>query len=108
MCLEMGTVTWGCRPKDKATKSPFSPGPEFYFDLLPEVRAIRVSIPPGPEVNVRLCHQWALECEELSSPFDAQVWSAIALQKARSHALEQKWPTHCTYREAEVGGGGWR
>ncbi|XP_024412452.1 interleukin-17 receptor E isoform X1 [Desmodus rotundus] len=47
-------------------------GPEFYFDLLPEVRAIRVSIPPGPEVNVRLCHQWALECEELSSPFDAQ------------------------------------
>ncbi|XP_066207533.1 interleukin-17 receptor E isoform X1 [Saccopteryx leptura] len=47
-------------------------GPEFYFDLLPEARAIRVSIPPGPEVNVRLCHQWALECEELSSPFDAQ------------------------------------
>ncbi|XP_016065336.1 PREDICTED: interleukin-17 receptor E [Miniopterus natalensis] len=47
-------------------------GPEFSFDLLPEARAIRVSIPPGPEVNVRLCHQWALECEELSSPFDAQ------------------------------------
>ncbi|KAM8759045.1 interleukin-17 receptor E [Rhynchonycteris naso] len=47
-------------------------GPEFYFDLLPEARAIRVSIPLGPEVNVRLCHQWALECEELSSPFDAQ------------------------------------
>ncbi|XP_039742641.1 interleukin-17 receptor E isoform X1 [Pteropus medius] len=47
-------------------------GPEFSFDLLPEARAIRVSIPPGPEVSVRLCHQWALECEELSSPFDAQ------------------------------------
>ncbi|XP_057560898.1 interleukin-17 receptor E isoform X2 [Hippopotamus amphibius kiboko] len=26
----------------------------------------------GPEVSVRLCHQWALECEELSRPFDAQ------------------------------------
>lgn len=47
-------------------------GPEFSFDLLPEARAIRVSIPPGPEVSVRLCHQWALECEELSSPFDVQ------------------------------------
>nr|KAF6420457.1 interleukin 17 receptor E [Molossus molossus] len=47
-------------------------GPEFSFDLLPEARAIRVSVPPGPEVNVRLCHQWALECEELSSSFDAQ------------------------------------
>ncbi|XP_045385713.1 interleukin-17 receptor E isoform X1 [Lemur catta] len=47
-------------------------GPEFSFDLLPEVRAIRVTIPPGPEVSMRLCHQWALECEDLSSPFDAQ------------------------------------
>nr|XP_030696576.1 interleukin-17 receptor E isoform X13 [Globicephala melas] len=60
------------RPKDKATKSPFSPGPEFSFDLLPEARVIQVTIPPGPEVSVRLCHQWALECEELSRPFDAQ------------------------------------
>uniref|UniRef100_A0A8C8WQ87 Interleukin-17 receptor C/E N-terminal domain-containing protein n=1 Tax=Panthera leo TaxID=9689 RepID=A0A8C8WQ87_PANLE len=50
----------------------FSPGPEFSFELLPEARAIRVTIPPGPEVSVRLCHQWALECEELSSPFEAQ------------------------------------
>lgn len=65
--------------RDKATKSPFSPGPEFSFDLLPEARAIQVTIPPGPEVSVRLCHQWALECEELSSPFDAKVWSAISL-----------------------------
>ncbi|XP_058420613.1 interleukin-17 receptor E isoform X6 [Diceros bicornis minor] len=47
-------------------------GPEFSFDLLPEARAIQVTIPPGPEVSVRLCHQWALECEELSSPFNAQ------------------------------------
>ncbi|XP_033293219.1 interleukin-17 receptor E isoform X14 [Orcinus orca] len=61
------------RRKDKATKSPFSPGPEFSFDLLPEARVIQVTIPPGPEVSVRLCHQWALECEELSRPFDAQV-----------------------------------
>ncbi|XP_008575718.1 PREDICTED: interleukin-17 receptor E [Galeopterus variegatus] len=47
-------------------------GPKFSFDLLPEAQTIRVTIPPGPEVSVRLCHQWALECEELSSPFDAQ------------------------------------
>ncbi|XP_034514645.1 interleukin-17 receptor E isoform X6 [Ailuropoda melanoleuca] len=47
-------------------------GPEFSFDLLPEARAIQVTVPPGPEVTVRLCHQWVLECEELSSPFDAQ------------------------------------
>ncbi|XP_037657421.1 interleukin-17 receptor E isoform X2 [Choloepus didactylus] len=47
-------------------------GPEFSFDLLRESRTIRVTIPPGPEVSVRLCHQWALECEDLSSPFDAQ------------------------------------
>ncbi|XP_044108968.1 interleukin-17 receptor E isoform X4 [Neovison vison] len=47
-------------------------GPEFSFDLLPEARTIQVTIPPGPEVNVRLCHQWVLECEELSSPFDTQ------------------------------------
>ncbi|XP_047390425.1 interleukin-17 receptor E isoform X2 [Sciurus carolinensis] len=48
-------------------------GPEFSFDFLPEARVIRVTIPPGPEVSMRLCHQWALECEELSSPFDAQI-----------------------------------
>ncbi|KAI5768709.1 IL17RE [Gulo gulo luscus] len=47
-------------------------GPEFSFDLMPEARAIQVTIPPGPEVSVRLCHQWVLECEELSSPFDMQ------------------------------------
>nr|XP_023475763.1 interleukin-17 receptor E isoform X2 [Equus caballus] len=47
-------------------------GPEFSFDLLPEARAIQVTIPPGPEVSVRLCHQWALECEDLGGPFDAK------------------------------------
>ncbi|XP_052030507.1 interleukin-17 receptor E [Apodemus sylvaticus] len=47
-------------------------GPEFSFDLLPEVQAIRVTIPPGPEASVRLCYQWALECEDLNSPFDVQ------------------------------------
>lgn len=67
------------RSRDKATRSPFSPGPEFSFDLLPEARTIQVTVPPGPEVSVRLCHQWALECEELSPPFDAQVWSAVCL-----------------------------
>ncbi|KAM6216153.1 interleukin-17 receptor E [Rhynchocyon petersi] len=46
--------------------------PEFSFDLLPEARVVQVTIPPGPEVSVRLCHQWALVCEELSSPFDTQ------------------------------------
>lgn len=48
-------------------------GPDFSFELLPEARVIRVTVPPGPEVHLRLCHQWALECEEPSSPFDAQV-----------------------------------
>uniref|UniRef100_A0A286XKL6 Interleukin-17 receptor C/E N-terminal domain-containing protein n=1 Tax=Cavia porcellus TaxID=10141 RepID=A0A286XKL6_CAVPO len=47
-------------------------GPEFTFELLPEARVIRVTIPPGPEVSVRLCHQWTLECEELSGSFGAQ------------------------------------
>ncbi|XP_005413105.1 PREDICTED: interleukin-17 receptor E isoform X2 [Chinchilla lanigera] len=61
------------QPSDPgAVGSPRRGGPEFTFELLPEARAIRVTIPPGPEVSVRLCHQWALECEELSSPFDAQ------------------------------------
>ncbi|XP_073900493.1 interleukin-17 receptor E isoform X1 [Castor canadensis] len=47
-------------------------GPDFSFDLLPKARAIRVTIPPGPEASIRLCHQWALECEELSIPFAVQ------------------------------------
>nr|XP_017193874.2 interleukin-17 receptor E isoform X12 [Oryctolagus cuniculus] len=47
-------------------------GPDFSFELLPEARVIRATVPPGPEVHLRLCHQWALECEEPSSPFDAQ------------------------------------
>ncbi|XP_021046645.1 interleukin-17 receptor E isoform X2 [Mus pahari] len=47
-------------------------GPEFSFDLLSEVQAMRVTISPGPEASVRLCYQWALECEDMSSPFDTQ------------------------------------
>lgn len=90
------------RPRDKATQSRFFPGPEFSFDLLPEARAIRVNITPGPEVSVRLCHQWALECEELSSPFDTQVWSTIPCKKPDHSVLEQNWPTHCMCRETEV------
>lgn len=26
---------------------------------------------------MRLCYQWALECEDMNSPFDTQVWSSI-------------------------------
>ncbi|XP_062056402.1 interleukin-17 receptor E isoform X2 [Lepus europaeus] len=52
--------------------SPRRGGPDFSFELLPEARVIRATVPPGPEVHLRLCHQWALECEELSSPFDTQ------------------------------------
>ncbi|XP_017650288.1 interleukin-17 receptor E isoform X2 [Nannospalax galili] len=47
-------------------------GPEFSFNLLPEARAIQVTVPPGSEASVRLCYQWALECEEMNNPFDAQ------------------------------------
>lgn len=36
-----------------------------------------MTLPPGPEASVRLCYQWALECEDMSNPFDTQVWSAI-------------------------------
>jgi hypothetical protein len=41
------------------------------------VQAVRVTIPAGPKASVRLCYQWALECEDLSSPFDTQVCSAL-------------------------------
>uniref|UniRef100_A0A8C5L935 Interleukin-17 receptor E n=1 Tax=Jaculus jaculus TaxID=51337 RepID=A0A8C5L935_JACJA len=47
-------------------------GPKFSFALLPAARAIRITIPPGPEASVRLCYQWALECEDLSGPFNIQ------------------------------------
>lgn len=67
------------RRGEKAAKSPFFPGPAFSFDLLPEAQAIQVTIAPGPEVSMHLCHQWTLECKELSSPFSAQVLSAISL-----------------------------
>ena len=40
---------------------------------LPEARAIEVAVPKGPALMVRLCHQLALECEELPQPFHRQV-----------------------------------
>uniref|UniRef100_A0A4X2KRP2 Interleukin-17 receptor E n=1 Tax=Vombatus ursinus TaxID=29139 RepID=A0A4X2KRP2_VOMUR len=47
-------------------------GPEFSFELLLGERAVQVTAPLGPDISVRLCHQWVLECEELSSPFHKQ------------------------------------
>lgn len=37
------------------------------------MRAIEVWVPAGPALMVRLCHQLALECEELPPPFHQQV-----------------------------------
>ncbi|XP_061474867.1 interleukin-17 receptor E [Rhineura floridana] len=48
-------------------------GPEFCHKWLPEARAIEVSVPEGPAISVRLCHQLALECEELRQPFHQQA-----------------------------------
>lgn len=68
------------RPRDKGHQiPPFSPGPEFSFDLLPETRAIQVTIPPGPEVSVLLPLSGHWSVRTWSHPFDAQVWSAICL-----------------------------
>uniref|UniRef100_A0A2K5CM83 Interleukin-17 receptor E n=1 Tax=Aotus nancymaae TaxID=37293 RepID=A0A2K5CM83_AOTNA len=58
-------------------------GPEFSFDLLHEARAIRVTIPSGPEVSVRLCHQWALQCEELSNGSD--FWKSVHFTDYSQH-----------------------
>ncbi|XP_074734882.1 interleukin-17 receptor E [Strix uralensis] len=49
------------------------PGPAFTHAWLPEARAIEVWVPEGPALMVRLCHQLALECEELPRPFHRQV-----------------------------------
>ncbi|XP_053845274.1 interleukin-17 receptor E isoform X2 [Vidua macroura] len=49
------------------------PGPVFTHAWVPEVRAIEVWVPAGPALMVRLCHQLALECEELPRPFHQQV-----------------------------------
>ncbi|KAM6121446.1 LOW QUALITY PROTEIN: interleukin-17 receptor E [Pterocles gutturalis] len=50
-----------------------SVGPVFTHAWVPEARAIEVWVPEGPAVSVRLCHQLALECEELPRPFHRQV-----------------------------------
>ncbi|XP_063204300.1 interleukin-17 receptor E isoform X1 [Chroicocephalus ridibundus] len=49
------------------------PGPVFTHTWVPEERAIEVWVPEGPALMVRLCHQLALECEELPRPFHRQV-----------------------------------
>ncbi|KAM6256784.1 interleukin-17 receptor E isoform 2-T2 [Porphyrio hochstetteri] len=49
------------------------PGPVFTHTWVPEVRAVEVWVPEGPALKVRLCHQLALECEELPRPFHQQV-----------------------------------
>uniref|UniRef100_A0A8B9IA97 Interleukin 17 receptor E n=1 Tax=Anser brachyrhynchus TaxID=132585 RepID=A0A8B9IA97_9AVES len=49
------------------------PGPVFTHTWVPEARTIEVAVPKGPALMVRLCHQLALECEELPWPFHRQV-----------------------------------
>ncbi|XP_068010260.1 interleukin-17 receptor E [Melanerpes formicivorus] len=49
------------------------PGPAFTHTWVPELHTIKVWVPEGPAVMVRLCHQLALECEELPQPFHQQV-----------------------------------
>ncbi|XP_069722441.1 interleukin-17 receptor E [Phaenicophaeus curvirostris] len=49
------------------------PGPVFTHTWVPETRAVEVFVPDGPALLVRLCHQLALECEELPPPFHRQV-----------------------------------
>uniref|UniRef100_A0A8C4UC98 Uncharacterized protein n=1 Tax=Falco tinnunculus TaxID=100819 RepID=A0A8C4UC98_FALTI len=53
--------------------SPLPEGPVFNHAWVPEARAIEVWVPEGPALMVRLCHQLALECEELPRPFHQQV-----------------------------------
>ncbi|XP_060095321.1 interleukin-17 receptor E [Heteronotia binoei] len=48
-------------------------GPKFHYTWMPAARVIEVSVPEGPNVTVRLCHQLALECEELSPLFHKQA-----------------------------------
>ena len=55
------------------------PGPEFHYTWLPGEKAFEVSVPEGPAVMVRLCHQLALECEELHQPFHKQVGTVKCL-----------------------------
>uniref|UniRef100_A0A8B9THZ9 Uncharacterized protein n=1 Tax=Anas platyrhynchos TaxID=8839 RepID=A0A8B9THZ9_ANAPL len=47
--------------------------PAFTHAWVPEARTIEVAVPEGPALMVRLCHQLALECEELPRPFHRQV-----------------------------------
>ncbi|XP_077180978.1 interleukin-17 receptor E isoform X2 [Paroedura picta] len=49
------------------------PGPTFHYTWMPATRVIEVAVPEDSNVTMRLCHQLALECEELRPPFHKQV-----------------------------------
>ncbi|XP_053155820.1 interleukin-17 receptor E isoform X2 [Hemicordylus capensis] len=51
--------------------------PEFQYTWKPAERAIEVSVLDSPNITVRLCHQLALECEELRQPFHQQAEVSI-------------------------------
>uniref|UniRef100_A0A8C9G8R0 Uncharacterized protein n=1 Tax=Pavo cristatus TaxID=9049 RepID=A0A8C9G8R0_PAVCR len=60
-------------PRPRPGHQPQPRGPVFTHTWLPEARAIEVAVPEGPALVVRLCHQLALECEELPQPFHRQL-----------------------------------
>lgn len=70
----------GGRPegrRHRLTLPTCSTGPVFTHAWVPEARAIEVWVPEGPALMVRLCHQLALECEELPRPFHRQVMAPV-------------------------------
>ncbi|XP_062978227.1 interleukin-17 receptor E isoform X2 [Elgaria multicarinata webbii] len=71
-------------------------GPEFQHTWVPAARAIKVSVPEGPDITVRLCHQLALECEELRPPFHQQ----ISVSKHRPAVLPYELLLPCLCIEA--------
>uniref|UniRef100_A0A8V5HA93 Uncharacterized protein n=1 Tax=Melopsittacus undulatus TaxID=13146 RepID=A0A8V5HA93_MELUD len=68
-----GLEGWGGHPHGHQLIPACSAGPAFTHTWVPEERAIEVWVPEGPALMVRLCHQLALECEELPWPFHQQV-----------------------------------
>lgn len=106
---EWGVPGWGLAPADPPLAPylcPPPPGPAFTHAWVPEARTIEVAVPEGPALMVRLCHQLALECEELPRPFHRQV-IAGGLGGARSlggpHAPGQLVPL--PYPQVLVPGG---
>ncbi|XP_026518576.1 interleukin-17 receptor E, partial [Terrapene carolina triunguis] len=71
-------------------------GPKFSYAWRPEARAIEVSVPEGPALTVRLCHQLALECEELSTPFPRQA----SVSRGHSVVLPYEFLVPCLCIEA--------